>query len=196
MGGRGTESATAKKLGRVFTEHAPWESSEDVASELGISVKDAMGMVKAIKQFTSDSDLIRENQQEFGTDYYGDQLERFIELAPKWAGGQTRRGIRVYDPDKFRDLTTVGAIIDANGNATASWSTSNFWSGAFAGNDPGVSIVFVNQNPQRRGTSIKNLSSINHEDEVLVSKNATYKVVGVWRGVDRDYRTYVNVEEI
>lgn len=86
-----------------------------------------------------------------------------------------------------------GAIINVN-RGSASWSTSKSTAQSFSKpyND-GVHLVFISKT-QSKGTSIKHISKYNHEDEVLVSKNAKYRVTG--KPKNQGKYMYVHVEEV
>lgn len=112
-------------------------------------------------------------------------LEQFIKKAVEtgngWTGGTTYRGI-----DGISDLAynyyknlSVGDVVDANHGGSASWSTNaNTAFQKFSGGPN--SVVFVHLgNSQPHGVSIDRISTCGGEMEVLVSKDAKFRVQGV-----------------
>ena len=125
----------------------------------------------------------------------GKSLETFIVNAPYWAGGTTFRGF-VTSKERFEKLmadVANGAIIDMRG--LSSWSTNANIAKAFAtdGARGGNYSVILKCEGQNRGTSIKAVSKFKDEDEVLVSKDARYKI----KSIEQKDNVYVlNVEEV
>ena len=85
----------------------------------------------------------------------------------------------------------AGAIIDINGGGTASWSTERTVAKQFA--TGGSTRLIFSCETQNMGTSIRHISKYKSESEVLVSKNARYKVIGTPKTVNG--YTYVEVKE-
>lgn len=119
--------------------------------------------------------------------------DKYIDMAPKWNGGRTYRGIAVDDAtmQKFKDAMTNGDEIDMLG--TSSWSTDEDTSAGFAKSNAGKGdkkLIFYTDDPQY-GTSITHLSHFNEkENEVLCSSKARWKIVsirpGTHNGIDYD----------
>lgn len=204
MGGRGSSSASSrrsnekpKQKGHLSAGEAP-KTPEDTAKYLGVSVERAKELYGDVKAFTGSSytEIRKAQRGETQDEAYrkkGENLESYIASAPKWGGGTTYRGIGV---DKKTAATLMdgwnkGAIIDINGNGTASWSTDKAVSRSFASKGE-VHLVFSCKT-QSRGTSIKHISQFSHESEVLVSKKAKYRVIGGPKTI-HGY-TYFDVEE-
>jgi len=204
MGGRGAYSATAKakekpkQKGHLHGSQIP-DTPEETAKYLGTSVERAKELYASVQEFTgSYYSSIRSAQRGESSDATalrnGDNLEAYIAAAPKWGGGMTYRGIGVSKETAATLMKNwnKGAIIDINGKGTASWSTDKSVSKSFASHGE-IHLVFQCRT-QSKGTSIKHISHFNHEQEVLVSKNAKYRVVGVPK-TSRGY-TYIEVEEV
>lgn len=189
MGGRGSSSGTANGMRNTRRKERtqPWHLSkeeipqtpEETAAYLGVSVEEAKELYSAIKLFTgAESTDIREAQNGDSNDKAYLKLaadcERYIQVAPKWDGGTTYRGIEVSE--ELAATYQKGAIIDVN-RGSASWSTSKKAAMTFGENYNGASVVFKCET-QRNGTSVKHISEYTHENEVLVSKKSQYQVTG------------------
>lgn len=197
MGGRGAASVsalqTAKSL-QLAHDYRQYDSEERIAlleSQLGVSREQARDYAEAVFQWSIDKySVIRAHQQNPNENIEGKRqaelIEDYITKSPKWGGDTTYRGINNVSPETFEKLTTIGTQIDMNG--TSSWSTNEATSWEFASEG----IVFVSKT-QSLGTSIRHLARGRQENEVIVSKNAKYKVVntGEFAG-----KTYVYLEEI
>lgn len=183
MGGRGASSATAvkkrdkpKQRGHLGPTEIP-KTPEETAKYLGVSVQEAKDMYGAVQDFTGSSYTgMRQAQNSSNPDAYylrkANLAERYIANAPKWGGGETFRGINV---DAKTAATYVkGAILDIN-RGTASWSTDRSVSKSFSQKGYGQKVIFHSAT-QSRGTSIKHISHFKGESEVLVSKDARYRV--------------------
>lgn len=160
--------------------------SEYIRDSLGVSDKEADQMAKAIGAFSGiDYSVIRKFQTDGpppDMSKYAKPLEDFIEKSPKWDGGEVYRGIRV-------DNNTAKAII-ANAQAgktmgqmgASSWSTNRqvseksfaYVNSTAVRTGQKTAIIF-RSNGQQNGTSIKHISAIPSEDEVLMSNNARWK---------------------
>ena len=106
--------------------------------------------------------------------------EELIDRSPKWSGGELFRGYNDLSPQTMAALTNTDkdAIINLNAG-TASWSTSSYVARNFAnmGNNPSGGRLIAHVSGERRGTSIKNGSYYNHEDEVLCSRREAFRCV-------------------
>ena len=107
-------------------------------------------------------------------------LEKFIADSPKWGGPPTYRGFYT-SPERFeRLITAMASGKELNLNGPSSWSTSKIAAEKFAKSKVGLdghSVVLECKGPNR-GTSIKALSNFQSEEEVLVSRQARYKILG------------------
>lgn len=171
--------------------------SKYVANELGISEDEAKNYLSALKGYTGDNnygairDAQRGGKQSAKIVQMGNDVETYIDKAPKWSGGETYRGVTLSK--KELNSLVVGATIDMGG--TSSWSSKQSVATKFAdkakyyrGKNP---VVFVSTT-QKNGTGIRHLSKLKSEEEVLVSKNSKYTIndMKVIKGI-----TYVYVGE-
>lgn len=104
------------------------------------------------------------------------RLEEFIQRSEKWEGSELYRGIKV-EKNVAKDIiqkATNGEPMDMRG--PSSWSTKKSTAESFASTalDDHVEIIF-HLGGKANGTSIKHLSKFQHEDEVLLSKNARFE---------------------
>ena len=118
-----------------------------------------------------------------------DDLEKFIEMSPKWNGGTTYRGMTL-SPKEVDDIKKQLKAGNFDNKGSASWSTDKYVSDNFSslhlgeispfGDNKTECVVLVSKT-QRKATSIKHISKISHEDEVLASKDCRYNYVRQWR---------------
>lgn len=179
--------------------------AKKVMEQTGCTIDEARVMRDAVNHFTFQWDYeIRHYQtgakftshhnhsmQDIARD--AKACDKYIDMAPKWNGGRTYRGIAVDDAtmQKFKDAMTNGDEIDMLG--TSSWSTDEDTSAEFAKSNAGMDdkkLIFYTDNPQY-GTSITHLSHFNEkENEVLCSSKARWKIVsikpGTHNGIDYD----------
>ena len=179
--------------------------AKKVMEQTGCTIDEARVMRDAVNHFTFQWDYeIRHYQtgakftshhnhsmQDIARD--AKACDKYIDMAPKWNGGRTYRGIAVDDAtmQKFKDAMTNGDEIDMLG--TSSWSTDEDTSAGFAKSNAGKDdkkLIFYTDNPQY-GTSITHLSHFNEkENEVLCSSKARWKIVsikpGTHNGIDYD----------
>lgn len=164
-------------------------------------------MYSALYNFTGDYyEEIREAQRAGDTSsFYGQKsvtLENFIaksiETGNGWNGGATYRGIDGISDEAFANISSLkhGDSVDPNFGGSASWSTKrDIAEHGFSGGKN--SVVFVHVGPSQKGVSVKNLSAFGpSENEVLVSKDAKYKVqqvVQAHSGTNDSKYTYVYV---
>ena len=152
-----------------------------VANELGISEDEAQKYISALKGYTGDNyygairDAQRGGKQSDKIVQMGNNVETYIDKAPKWNGGETYRGVTLSR--KELNSLNVGSTIDMGG--TSSWSSKQSVAAKFAdkakyvrGKKP---VVFVSAT-QKNGTGIRHLSKLKREEEVVVSKNSKYTI--------------------
>lgn len=201
LGGRGAYSATAKakKAAKVQKSHV---TPEDVAAaggpaayiekELGVTPERAKEYADAVTGW-SGSDYSAIRKYFLGTlgkihgdwiDKRAEDLQSFIEAAPKWDGGTTYR----CEGGHHAAGLVVGQTFTAE--APASWSTSKTSASAFG------KTMFICKT-QKKGTSIQGFSGFANEKEVLVGKDAKYKVTKIYNGTGK-YSSfkYIEVEEV
>lgn len=108
-----------------------------------------------------------------------EDIEKFIDLSPKWDGGELERGIHIKNDDDLAALierAKSGEAIDMRG--MSSWTSSDDTARNFAEawNSRTNSVVLkTNEKKTDLGTSIRHLSRSKEEDEILVSKDAEFK---------------------
>ncbi len=191
------EKAAASVVKRVLqTEHpqrvAGVQTRTDfIMQQLGIDEPTASRYNDAIMSYSSDYyTAIRnyqkgrpQNASQADLDRYkqwGEDLEQFIAQSPKWGGGATYRGFHT-SPERYEKLLAdmaSGKELDMGG--TSSWSTNRSKAEQFSSSRSGLDdwqVVLECKGPNR-GTSIRALSRYSHEDEVLVSRLARYKITG------------------
>lgn len=209
------KSATASSLNGINTTEQTSEMvpiiadrakrAEKIVEQTGCTLEEARGMRDAVNHFTYQWDYeIRHYQtgSKFTSHHNhsmkdiardADACDKYIDMAPKWNGGRTYRGIAVDDAtlQKFKDAMTNGDEIDMLG--TSSWSTDKYTSAGFAKSNASKGdkkIIFYTDDPQY-GTSITHLSYFNeNENEILCSSKARWKIVsikpGTHNGIDYD----------
>ena len=171
--------------------------AKKIVEQTGCTIDEARVMRDAVNHFTFQWDYeIRHYQtgakftshhnhsmQDIARD--AEACDKYIDMAPKWNGGRTYRGIAVDDAtlQKFKDAMTNGDEIDMLG--TSSWSTEKGTSAGFAksnASDGDKTILFYTDDPQY-GTSITHLSYFDDgENEVLCSSKARWKIISIKRG--------------
>lgn len=195
---------TADKPKKCTGHHSgiiPKEKQIDfICLELNVSIEEAKKYVEAIFYYTDKFyhvKAIREYQQGkniHNKDQVAKQeqaLEQYIEKAPKWNGGETFRGVKLTDDDLKR--YTIGSERDMLG--TSSWSSSEDVAKEFSDDGPFSERkrVIFHSNTQKNGTSVRHLSPLAYEDEVLVSKRSKYRVTKI----EKDSGIYhIYMEEI
>ncbi len=167
-----------------------------IKSITGISDDNEAGeLYWAINDFTgSYSDSVREASRGETTSSNSlarlKNIEKFIELAPKWNGGTTWRGLEL-SRDAI-DSFSVGMIVDNMG--PASWSSEREVAEGFT--NMRNKFFFRCEKPQN-GTSVKFASLCPSEDEVLCSERCRYRITNITSSTD-DYGnvTIVDVEPV
>lgn len=198
LGGRGAYSATAKakKAAKMQKSHVTPEDvaaaggpAAYIAQQLGVSDAKAKEYADAITGW-SGSDYRAIRKYFFGdpTASYikekAESLQSFLEAAPKWDGGTTYR----CEGGAHAAELKVGSYYEPG--APASWSTSKTSASTFG------KTMFVCKT-QKKGTSIQGFSHFANEKEVLVGKDAKYKVTKIYNGTGK-YSSfkYIEVEEV
>jgi hypothetical protein len=171
---------------------------DEMSKDLDISKEKAKEIGNSLLNFTGDDySLIRDASRGEGTDQGdynmykkdADNIEEFIDLSPKWDGGEISRGIFVEGDiaEEMRNQAESGESIDLMG--ISSWTSDLDQAEKFAqayvadmdealkteAQKTGQAIVFINQSGETDcGTSVKHLSIHKAEDEVLVSGKAEF----------------------
>ena len=186
-----TEQQKGHKDGTYLDDHdfVYEDTIDNVAMDLGVTREKSRDMCNAINSWCGSSSDIREAARGENTNkYVVDQLndiEDFIKLSPKWAGGEIQRGMqpskRRYD--EILAAAAAGKPIDLGG--PSSWSSESSAARSFAGvhsfgpnvgqGGPTSIILHTNKPSTNHGTSIQHLSSFGKaEAEVLMSKEAIF----------------------
>lgn len=156
-----------------------------MTKQLNISAKKAASYVDDIKWYTFELyEDVRAAQQGRSNDKeskrMGDNIDEFVAISPKWAGGTTYRGINI-DKGKMNQL--ISAYKYENGitmYGTSSWSVSKGTAHRFARGNNDIEVIFVCKNAQPQGTSISWLSAYGEsEQEILVSSKAKWKITNI-----------------
>lgn len=160
--------------------------TEYIRDSLGVSDTEAQQMATAIGKFTG---ITYSDIRKFQTDgpppnmaKYAKPLEDFIEKSPKWDGGEVYRGIRVDNKvaNKIIENAQAGKTIGQMG--ASSWSTDRsisedhfaYINSSAVQTGKRTAIIFKSSGTQN-GTSIKHISAIPSENEVLMSNKARWK---------------------
>lgn len=179
------DATTVEEASRVLADHLSKSSGKK------ISAKEADEMWDSVASYTGSSyQKIRASQRtgdgDAETIKAAKDIERYIELSPKWEGGPLYRGINVGKEaiSRFKP----GQKIDNGG--TSSWTNNEGNAENFLRGD-GSKVMLV-MDKTKYGASVEHLSTIPGENEILVSQKSsmTVKSVQTKRGV-----TYVYVEE-
>lgn len=176
------------------------EKTDQIMSMCGVDKREARDFLNAVKGFSWQWDYeIRAYQCGVSfTSHHGhtlaevakkaEDLEKFIEKSPKWRGPITFRGMSLSQ----KDLDALLADLErGEGNmlGAASWSTNVDVSSGFARmhlgersrthGDELIHPVLLKIKQQKMATSIRHLSKLEHEDEVLASSKIRYRKVSV-----------------
>lgn len=211
MGSRGKRSRTSERNRNdkdKYNGHFGKDgTAQGVADYLGVSIEEAQEFINTMWAFTGDYfSEIRKLQNDptaeisLPDDLYrkrmiekGENLEKYINLAPKWNGGTTYRGINISSDDlkKYK----IGQTLDVN-RGTSSWTSDieigKKFSKGTDGDGTGERVVFISST-QQGGTSIKHLSQYGHENEVAVSRNSKYVITDINK--KKDGIIYIDVKE-
>ena len=108
-----------------------------------------------------------------------ERLEKFIQLSPKYKQEMIFRGVNLDRDVNPLEMFKVGDIISQHG--TSSWSTREDIAEGFAGRGGENGVLFVLKKNQT-GVSITHISRFGEKEaEVIMSKDARYKVLSVER---------------
>lgn len=197
---KATESKSLNLVGKGDHESVPKDANEyyEAMKTSGnpISYDDAIKITGAVREWTEDASYIRESQKAGKYSLIADRINDYVKSSTPY-DGEIYRGISFGSTDEALSWAKGDSdgILD-NQNAHASW-TSN-WDKArkFAGdnsvNDFTSQPVIIKTN-NKSGASIKNLSNIGTEDEVVVVKDTRHRVKNV---VYEDGVLIVETEEV
>lgn len=154
----------------------PDRAIAQMARETGLSVESADEVFGDLYQWMSDSRSIRAAQLN-GWDNWAraqaDNIEAYIERAPKWgSSGTTYRGLSLTD-EQLRKMLRVG--FDVDDGALASW-TSGFDVAERFSYGRNKNKVILRSRTQRHGVSVTHIVG-GGEREVIASGKAQHRVV-------------------
>jgi hypothetical protein len=160
--------------------HHTMESA--VAFDLGVSKEESKRMIDGIRKFSDGyySEIrAASTGVKNGFEDKAKACDEFIEKSPKWAGGQLYRGVSVTDNELNDMLKNVadGKPIDMRGVSSFSSKESiaqDFSDMNISSKRPNEVIFVTNGKSTNYGTSIKHISGLPHENEVLVSAKAVF----------------------
>lgn len=189
-----------------ITEKIPEEELYSfVAKELGIPIERATEYAEAIMNYTDwSSDIygeVRRYQRGETLKFMSldevkklsDDIEEYIQKAPRWNGGITYRGVSVSD----EELASYIAGKEFTSGGTASWSIKKSVARDFATRNTSAerpnSVIYL-CDTQSKGTGIRHISLAEFEEEVLCSTESKYVVERVEK--DEEYIYYVYLNEV
>ena len=173
-----------------------------IADDLKVPLDEAKEYVDCVMGFSVDYFTdIRKLQRDANAEipdkelikHMASQIEDYIKKAPRWNGGETYRGYTVSD----EELSQYEAGFQFHMGGTSSWSNVKSIAYDFASQNESYerpNSVIVHCDTQSKGTGIKHVSAYKNESEVLVSKDAEYKIIRT--EIDDDNITHVFVEEV
>ncbi len=192
------ESKRLKELGIEevkghVLETVPREDrAQYIQNQLGVSSQKAKEYSEALYFYTDYLDNVKklrayqmgENVKNVSEIARREQdLEDYIENAPKWNGGETFRGVKLTEDE----LSRYEVCSEHNMLGTSSWSSNEDIAIGYSGygNSPsGKQSVVFHSPTQTNGTSVRHLSPFANEDEVLVSKKSKYRVLKMFKSQD------------
>lgn len=206
---------TTPQLKHVHNRCTKEQAMVHIKNMTGCSDTDADRFYTAVRRFSEDWDYdIRQVQMgnttlkcKHGRDINdviaaAEDIEEFIRVSPKWAGGSTYRGMSLSPLELADTLDKLNAGTFHNFGC-ASWSTDKKVSMKFSARhidedspafgDKKTEAVVLVLKEQKRATSIRHISRVFGEHEVLASKECRYRFVSQKkaRGI-----TYIEVEAI
>lgn len=191
--------------GQVTEEIAAENLDSWVANELKVSEVKAAEYVDAIKAYTDAESKVysevrryqRNQPLEFLAETeakkLSEDIEEYIQKAPRWNGGATFRGGTISDAE-LSDCVP-GSSIEMGG--TSSWSATKSIAQEFAEHNTTKdrpNMVVYHCETQSKGTGIKHISVWPEEDEVLCSRDSNYKVIRTER--DNKNITHIYLAEV
>ena len=194
--------ATAQKGHKTAKYTDKWddvgeETYDKVAKDLHVSKEKAKDMAVSVSKYSgSYYDDIRAASRGESHDEYdkkcAQDIEEFIAASPKWEGGRIYRGVGINDRDVLDKIIQDAwhkKPIDMRG--MSSWSSKKSIAQSFGESNTqkykgGKTVMFITNGKTSggKGTSIKHLSQLPHENEVLMSKEAVFTPSKITTGKD------------
>lgn len=110
---------------------------------------------------------------------HGEVLEKFIAQAPKWNGGEVARGVHgQYAKDMYQHFKANQGSRWSEGT-TSSYSSREGVAKSFAGPTGLIYHLKATQTPH--ATTIRHISGIGTEHEVLMSKHSEFTIGKTWK---------------
>jgi hypothetical protein len=135
----------------------------------GEGIKDRKHAKELVQSVQDYSTIHYENIRSGKDEARASKIEEFIAASPKWNGsGQLYRGIGVKNLDSFK----VGASVDMKG--ASSWSSQEDIALGFLPQE-GKRVIFSLPRTDN-GVSIKHVSMVPFEDEILISRKSKFRV--------------------
>lgn len=178
------------------------DRAQYIQNQLGVSSQKAKEYSEALYFYTDYLDNVKklrayqmgENVKNVSEIARREQdLEDYIENAPKWNGGETFRGVKLTEDE----LSQYEVGSEHNMLGTSSWSSNEDIAIGYSGygNPPsGKRSVVFHSPTQTNGTSVRHLSPFANEDEVLVSKKSKYRVLKMFKS--QDGINHIYLEEV
>lgn len=196
--------------GSATRGHIPHKKGQELVDytmkELGVSEPEAKEMIKAVSGYTDGYATDMRSWQVHGDGYIlnemsskeartmSEQVEKFIDKSPKWDGGEIYRGIGVDEDAAMRILDDIYSEKPFDMKGTSSWTSDKSIADDFSEwNGADISIIFRAPGT-KKGTSIDHISDFS-QSEVLVSKEARWKVKRIEGGIDDGYMI-IDMEEL
>ena len=173
--------------------HKPYMEGQELVDytkkQLGVSEQEAKDMIKEVSGYTEGYATDMRSWQQYGDGYVLDtispkeaktmseQVEKFIEKAPKWDGGEIYRGIGISEDEAHRMLDDIAfSMKPFDMKGTSSWTSDKSIADDFSEwNGADVAVIFKAPGT-KKGTSIDHISEFS-QSEVLVSKDDGYLVI-------------------
>lgn len=157
------------------TDHNVVFEANQYASEVGINVNEADARFNAIERYTGDNySAIRKSQKNGEDSEDAQKIEAYLATAQKY-DGRIYRGVQLNSVDDFYSRYGKDGSIFKESSMN-SWTSNTSIANDFAhtNDDRPVAVLFGVQN--KSGSSIRNISEEFSEEEVLVPKNAQYRI--------------------
>lgn len=170
-----------------------YEGPDRIAKDLGVSDEEATTMHRAIRSYSGSAygDIRHFQTQGPPPDMKeaADAIESFIEKSPKWDGGTVYRGMRVDHATAWKIVSNAMAGKTISMLGSSSWSSDDSVAEGFAEtyNSKKYTGIIFRSSGKQNGTSIKHLSNMSYENEVLMSNSARWKPTNVIDGWDGIY---------